>query len=267
MKYDNYIFDLYATLIDIHTNQNTAVFWKKVTAIMDSYGAVYKPTDLKRQYRAQIKTNEALLSNDLDTEYPEIDIGNVFVYLLMNAPEYHGNGIWGDPRLWDRELLERWRSSFANAFRIISRVRFKLYPDTIELLDRLKAEGKHIYMLSNAQSLFTRPEIEELGLTSYFEDILISSEFGMRKPDVRFMQELLDKHHLDPRGSVMIGNDMDSDVLMAARCGVNAILVNHDGYSESEIREGFEKAGKLMPTNIGGNIELKASPDLICGII
>ncbi len=57
MKYENYIFDLYATLVDIHTNQNPAVFWRRIAAIMHSYGAVYKPSDLKKRYRSLIAAN------------------------------------------------------------------------------------------------------------------------------------------------------------------------------------------------------------------
>ena len=77
MKYKNYIFDLYATLVDIHTNQNPAVFWRRIAAIMHSYGAVYKPSDLKKRYRSLIAANEARLSKELGTEYPEIELGDL----------------------------------------------------------------------------------------------------------------------------------------------------------------------------------------------
>ena len=267
MKYDNYIFDLYATLVDIHTNQNPAVFWRRIAAIMNSYGAVYKPSDLKKRYRYLIGTNESRLSRELGTEFPEIELGDVFIDLLLSAPEYHANGIWGDPHLWSAEMREKWCSAFACSFRVISRIKFRLYPDTIEMLDRLKAEGKHIYLLSNAQSLFTRPEMEELGLTSYFEDIFISSEHHMKKPEPRFMRALLEKHRLDPDESVMIGNEIKSDIVMAARCGLNGILVNHDGYGDSEIRHGFEKAMELIPADRRGKVELTARPNLLCAIM
>ena len=267
MKYKNYIFDLYATLVDIHTNQNPAVFWRRIAAIMHSYGAVYKPSDLKKRYRSLIAANEARLSKELGTEYPEIELGDVFIELLLSAPEYHTLGIWGDPHMWSEEVLERWCSAFANAFRVISRIRFRLYPDTIRVLDKLKEEGKHIYLLSNAQSLFTRPEMEELGLTRYFEDIYISSEHHMKKPEPRFMRDLLEKHGLNPDESVMVGNEIRSDIVMAARCGVNGILVNHDGYSEREIEDGFAKALETVPDDRRGKVELRAHDNLMCAIM
>ncbi|MBR3154146.1 MAG: HAD family hydrolase [Lachnospiraceae bacterium] len=263
MRYKNYIFDLYATLIDIHTDQNPIDFWRRIAAIMDAYGAVYEPVELRTRYRQLIHEHEVSLANEIDTEFPEIELGDVFKELLLSAPVSRNDGIWGNPREWNGEVLDRWCSAFAYAFRVISRIKFELYPDTIALLEGLRREGKHVFLLSNAQSLFTRPEMEELGLTQYFEDIFISSEYGMKKPEPRFMRELLLKHQLDPVESVMIGNEMRSDIVMAARCGVNAILVNHDGYKGVEIAAGFEEAKEAALRHRRAEISLDVCPDLL----
>ena len=263
MKYTNYIFDLYATLIDIHTDQNPIDFWRRIAAIMDAYGAVYEPMELRTRYRQLINEHEIRLASELGTEFPEIELGDVFKELLLSAPVSRNDGIWGAPREWSGEVLDMWCSAFAYAFRVISRIKFELYPDTITLLEGLRREGKHVYLLSNAQSLFTRPEMEELGLTQYFEDIFISSDYGMKKPEPRFMRELLVKHQLDPSESVMIGNEMRSDIVMAGSCGVNAILVNHDGYTAADIAAGFEEAREAAPRERRPGLSLDVCPDLL----
>lgn len=263
MSYTNYIFDLYATLIDIHTDQAPIDFWRRIAPILDAYGAVYEPGELRTRYRQLIHEHEMRLAAELGTEFPEIELGDVFKELLLSSPVSRNDGIWGNPREWSGEVLDRWCSSFAYAFRVISRITFKLYPDTIALLDGLRREGKHVYLLSNAQSLFTRPEMDELGLTQYFEDIFISSEFGMKKPEPRFMQELLVKHQLDLSESVMIGNEIRSDIVMAGGCGVNAILVNHDGYRGVEIAAGFEEASAAAPRERRAGLSLDVCPDLL----
>ena len=262
MRYENYIFDLYATLIDIRTDQKPIDFWRRVAAIMDAYGAVYEPLELRTRYRQLIHEHEVSLAAELGTEFPEIELGDVFKELLLSPPVSRNGGIWGNPREWSGEMLGRWCSAFAYAFRVISRIKFELYPDTLTLLDGLVREGKHVYLLSNAQSLFTRPEMEELGLTSYFEDIFISSEHRMKKPEPRFMRELLMKHQLDPSECVMIGNEMRSDIVMAGSCGVNAILVNHDGYTAADIAAGFEVAREAAPREQRAEISLDVCPDL-----
>lgn len=263
MKYKNYIFDLYATLVDIRTDQQPLDFWWRVAALMNAYGAVYEPAELRSRYRQLIHEHEVSLANELSTDFPEIEIGDVFRELLLSSTVLRSGGIWGDPRSWDGEVLGRWCSAFAFSFRVISRIKFQLYPDTMTLLDGLRREGKHVYLLSNAQSLFTRPEMEELGLTQHFEDIFISSEHRMKKPEPRFMRELLTKHQLDPDESVMIGNEMRSDIVMACRCGVSAILVNHDGYTAAEITKGFEAARKAAPASRGEKIALDVCPNLV----
>ena len=262
MRYKNYIFDLYATLIDIHTDQKPIEFWRRIAAIMDTYGAVYEPLELRTRYRQLIDEHEIRLAGELCTEFPEIDLGDVFKELLLSPPTYKNGCIWGNPKSWDEEMLDRWCSAFACVFRCISRIKFELYPDTVALLDGLKREGKHIYLLSNAQSRFTRLEMTELGLPSYFEDIFISSEYGIKKPEPRFMQALLGKHQLDPSESVMIGNEMKSDILMAGRCGVNAIMMNHDGYRDDEIVAGFEAARAAAPRERRAEISFDVCPDL-----
>ena len=57
------------------------------------------------------------------------------------------------------------------------------------------------------------------------------------------MDRLLQKHRLLREESVMIGNDMESDIMMAATCGVSGIHVNTDQYSEEDLRSGLQKAG------------------------
>ena len=48
------------------------------------------------------------------------------------------------------------------------------------MLQRIKDAGKKIFLLSNAQVAFTAPEISLLGLTRYFDGILLSSDAGVK---------------------------------------------------------------------------------------
>ena len=38
--YDNYVFDLYGTLVDIHTEENDAKVWEKLSLFYGFYGAL-----------------------------------------------------------------------------------------------------------------------------------------------------------------------------------------------------------------------------------
>ena len=47
MKYENYIFDLYGTLVDIHTDEEKTELWEKLAQFYGYYGAVYTAEELK----------------------------------------------------------------------------------------------------------------------------------------------------------------------------------------------------------------------------
>ena len=130
-----------------------------------------------------------------------------------------------------------WSEFMANAFRTLSRKYIKLYPDTLETLDKLKKKGCKLYLLSNAQAIFTRPEISMLGLDRYFDKMYISSDYGIMKPDKEFLLNLINDEELDKSKSVMVGNEIRSDVKIADLCGVDGILINSDGLNKKEIKK------------------------------
>ena len=41
MHYDTYVFDLYGTLVDIHTEEDNAFLWEKLCVFYGFYGARY----------------------------------------------------------------------------------------------------------------------------------------------------------------------------------------------------------------------------------
>ena len=88
------------------------------------------------------------------------------------------------------------------------------------MLQRLKDAGKKVFLLSNAQALFTAPEISLLGLTKYFDGILLSSDAGVKKPDPAFFEMLLKQYHLNPSECLMTVNDDIADCHGAASAGI-----------------------------------------------
>ena len=56
--YQNYIFDLYGTLVDIHTNEKKAYLWKKMSLFFGMKGAAYEPKELRMAYETKIKEQE-----------------------------------------------------------------------------------------------------------------------------------------------------------------------------------------------------------------
>ena len=100
----------------------------------------------------------------------------------------------------------------ACVFREATRRYLCVYDGVKELLEELGRRGRGVYLLSNAQADFTRPEIGMLGLTDYFDGIVLSSEQGVKKPSPVLFETLLETYGLNRRESIMIGNDRESDI-------------------------------------------------------
>lgn len=204
--YENYIFDLYGTLVDIRTNENKPYLWQKMSEIYSSSGAIYTARELKETFRK--------LEKQLCKELPEggePDLGKVFKQL------YAEKGVDCDSQLAKMTAI---------TFRTLSRQKLKTYEGVIDTLKALRAGGKGVYLLSNAQSDFTRPELDMLGLTPCFDGILISSEEGYKKPSPIFYQRLLDKFQLDPKTCLMVGNDERSDIAGAITVGMDSLYIH-----------------------------------------
>ena len=50
LYYQNYIFDLYGTLADIHTDENAPRLWDAMRAYYRKQGAPYRPEELRKAY-------------------------------------------------------------------------------------------------------------------------------------------------------------------------------------------------------------------------
>lgn len=227
--YEAFLLDLYGTLVDIHTDENQPSLWQQVAGFAVSHGAAWEPQELHRAYLAAVAEAEEALRRR-DREIPqalgEIDLGKVFALL------YAQKGVEAEDRLIRETALY---------FRRCSTRRLRLYAGAKELLAALRQQGR-VILLSNAQSLFTRPELDALGLTDCFDSIYISSEAGFKKPDPRFFRLALEREGLAPEGCLMIGNDPICDGEGARRLGLDAWVIRSN-ISPRGFREGYDQQG------------------------
>lgn len=208
--YKAYLFDLYGTLVDVHTDESKPGFWRQAAAWYTAHGAEYDGPALRRDYLALCAAQTERLRRASPGAAVEIDLLPVFRAL------YEARGKTPDEALC---------AGTAWNFRRLSTARLRAYAGAGELLDALRAAGRTVILLSNAQSCFTRPELALLGLAERFDRIYISSEIGFQKPDRRFFTAPLRDLELDPADCVMIGNDPACDAGGALNAGMDTILI------------------------------------------
>ena len=127
-------------------------------------------------------------------------------------------------------------------FRKLSTHKLKLYRGVKRLLNALKSQGKKLYLLSNAQSVFTVYELKKLGLYNYFDGIELSSDFGEKKPSPAFFEHALKKYSLNPAQTVYTGNDISCDIVPSKAAGLYAVYIKS---AISPADDDLESAQKL----------------------
>ena len=69
----------------------------------------------------------------------------------------------------------------------------------------LKAAGKKVYLLSNAQRIFTESEMNVLNIARHFDSIYFSSDYQAKKPDRRFFDALINEKQIDVKRALLWG--------------------------------------------------------------
>ncbi|MDN0196497.1 HAD-IA family hydrolase [Streptomyces sp. S.PNR 29] len=97
------------------------------------------------------------------------------------------------------------------------------YPDAVEVLRTLRERGIAVGVVSNI-GWDLRPVFREHGLDEYVDAYVLSYEHGIRKPDPRLFATACADLGVDPRETLMVGDDRRADGGAAALgCGVHFV--------------------------------------------
>ena len=239
MRYENYIFDLYGTLVNIHTDEEKPILWKNMAIYLkERFDIEYESNELRKAYLKTCNEEVLSLKEKIKVSEPEIRITWVWAKLILDKRPVNRFESSLDKELMDvlktredvpeqnnEETVPDWLLDLCIFFRETSRDKLRKFEDVDKTIKALREAGRRVYLLSNAQRVFTMKELEDVSLLECFDDIFISSDKLVKKPDKRFMELLLNKHSLDRNTCVMIGNEPESDVKVAENCGMDSMLI------------------------------------------
>ena len=210
MKYTDLIFDLYGTLVDIHTEEDERV-WEKTAFYCGFHGARYTGPGLKAAFGAAMAEREAKAGQNYEC-FPDIPFEQVMAEL------FRAKGV--------TDNADELGFNAAQLFRICSLDYIRVYPHARQALGKLREKGYRLWILSNAQRAFTAYELRLLELEDCFDGIYISSDYRCRKPDLRFYRALLGERKLDISKCLMIGNDRNTDIAGAKAAGLDTLYMH-----------------------------------------
>ena len=220
------LFDVNGTLIDIETDEGMDEAYRAISHFLTYQGISLRRGEVRTLY-FQIMKEQFAASRE---QYPEFDVVGVWREVLARyASDY--------TRALDAEKLLHMPLFLAQLQRGISRKRLAAFPQTHEMLARFKMSHQ-LAVVSDGQSAYGLPELRAVGLAEYFAPIVISGDYGYRKPDTRLFQTALNELQVCPEEAIYIGNDRFRDVLDARQAGMKTILFcpngNPGGSAETE---------------------------------
>ena len=102
-----------------------------------------------------------------------------------------------------------------------------LMPGARHLLDYLAGRGYAMSVITNGFSEAQLPKMRTAGIDRYFENVFLSEDLGVQKPDLRFFELALARLGLEPEECLVVGDDLKVDIEGARRAGIPQLFYNY----------------------------------------
>lgn len=200
------IFDLYNTLIEIKTDEDSINTYEPVSKWLIYKGVKISAEDLRSEYNWLVK--EAMEGRW--EKYPEVNVHEVFTTICKAHAVLE----------IDAKVVGAEASC---AFRAGSLRHINVFPQSMRLLLELESYPKVV--VSNGQRVFSEREMRYFGLYGKFNHVIFSSDFGHKKPDPRIFLEAAKLMGLEPEKVMSIGDNFDNDIVPSSRLGMKAMHI------------------------------------------
>jgi putative hydrolase of the HAD superfamily len=141
---------------------------------------------------------------------------------------------------------EKLASDFGNDYLAISPTKTILVPHTIETLDYL-FERYHLHIITNGFLRTQEIKLKNCRLDKYFRSMTTSETVGHNKPRPEIFHYALSSVHARKQESIMIGDDLDVDVLGARKFGLDQVFLNRDNIlHEDEVTYEIKALNELI---------------------
>jgi putative hydrolase of the HAD superfamily len=184
--------------------------------------------------------------NPIEALWATFNEGNhdCFRFLEKMAPTYRRQS-------WTNALHElgvndsQFGEQLAEIFQTERRNRPILFHDSISVLNSLIGNYKLMLLTNGAPDLQKEKMAGFPGLADYFDEIVISGDFGAGKPDRAIFEHSLKLLSVKKEEAIMIGDNLLTDILGANRIGMKSIWVNRKKVERDEAIEPDFEIGDL----------------------
>jgi putative hydrolase of the HAD superfamily len=109
----------------------------------------------------------------------------------------------------------------------VTQENWALEEDALHTIKELKDKGYNLGIVSNAgDDADVQKLAKNFGITQYFDFILTSAACSYRKPHPRIFEIALSNWYCPPSEAVMIGDNLDADILGAQNTGIYGVWIS-----------------------------------------
>ncbi|MCD4681904.1 MAG: YjjG family noncanonical pyrimidine nucleotidase [Bacteroidales bacterium] len=224
MKYKHIFIDLDRTIYDFDKSTHDTFL-----ELFDKFGLYDRGVPFEQFFELYKKNNV-----DLWDQYREGKIAKKFLNVQRFDITLKKFGIN------DRAFAGR----FASDYLINSPLKKSLFPNVIEVLEYLKPKYT-LHIITNGFEEVQVSKLEANDLNKYFTTVTTSEEAKAKKPKRRIFEYAFKKADAKVEESLMIGDDLEVDILGALAVGMDGVYCNydnipHNGEVTFEIKEMLE---------------------------
>ena len=212
---------------------------------IDTYGYT-RELRLERTPGIQQRLQSAGINLDFSNEelYEVVSAGlaRYHTWSLESLEELPPESVWGEYILPEYSVDRNALDAIAEELMCYIETRYyerKMRPEVPAVLEAIKEMGLKIGLISNVNSRGQVPtNLTEYKLERYFDPVVLSSEYGRRKPDPAVFHYAARLANIPTSHCIHVGDRIVRDVLGARRAGFRlAVQIKHD-FKHGESDEG-----------------------------
>ena len=138
------------------------------------------------------------------------------------------------------EAMDGLAARFVEIYSGMATAETRPYPNSVEVLQTLRAEGWRLAVCTNKPEGLSRQILDGLALSELFDAVAGGDSYEVRKPDPGHVLQLLGELDAPPERAIMLG-DSENDFRAGRAAGLPVVLVSF-GYGKGQVpRLGAER--------------------------